>query len=824
MRCKYVQKKLAAYANNELSSFDRKHIEEHLENCAECRNSLASYKLTQKYLENLKEVPQVPDMKASIISNIKLNGQLPETRNIWKRRILLLAPITIILIAIVVLLLWNPWTSSEKAIAQAYSAMSSVLSYHLSVIRGSDTVPPEIVYASDVVAPDRYHITQSIDGKAQEFIYIGDNEYFKGNYQSFLSMKLQANYYTSMLTREATLRYLNMLGDIRKLEDETLEGVVCSRYQGRYDIEKRLLSWQESRRKIGLAPFSEEDLSEMREEMHANYDSMTFELWIGKTDHLLRQWKINKRDQNDDNNLTSYVIYKFSNFNETIEINAPTDSNGTLLGGWASTTPVQQALNVEAQSSIDDSDPTVRQLIYTLIIGNVSDEPVSGINVDVIPMLPFYDESLSLWIKVGNVNQSIPENVKPGESFLYEVTFGYDATRVLPEEIEAIVANYFIYIGYMNANSEPKAERSRLEVPESVHMPPSVPVYELKPVGEYWIKERGASFVSGQVVGEIYGKKYLFVLVDTRGSATPEENPGVLILDVTNPLKPIKVSYLQAPDDVTYMMKLGFSEKILYVFTGNYIWIIDVSNPAIPEELARFTGTFNSIVVNGNYAFLNRYNRITVLDITDLAHIKISGNLELTYDIKGSLEINSSYLLSWERDRLNIIDISSPQSLKIINSYIFTLPSDFNIDSPEETPIGTHVFNGTLAYVILHNEADIGISVMDMSNPASPRELSFLDLNQMNLSSLFAYESEVYAISLPHSGSDRQMRLNIIDVSDANKPFVAAIGKLPYYWSFFNSGEFGHTESFSLINNYLYWFIGNDSEGPVVEIFDLSKY
>jgi hypothetical protein len=68
------------------------------------------------------------------------------------------------------------------------------------------------------------------------------------------------------------------------------------------------------------------------------------------------------------------------------------------------------------------------------------------------------------------------------------------------------------------------------------------------------------------------------------------------------------------------------------------------------------------------------------------------------------------------------------------------------------------------------------------------------------------------------------MRLTVIDVSDANKPFEAGIGKLPYYWSFFDNGGFGHTESFRLIDNYLYWFIGNSPNQPVIEIFDLSKY
>jgi hypothetical protein len=824
MRCKDVEKVLSAYANDELSPSEKSLVDEHLENCARCRDLLSSYILSRNYLKKLRVETSIPDMKASIISNIKLNKHLLKRQSVWNRRALVVAPILMILIAIVTFLLWNPWTGSEKIIAQAYSAMSSVKSYRLSVTRSSDIEPSIVVYASDFVAPDLYHITQSIDDKTQEFIYIGDSEYFKGNYQSFLSMKLQANYYTSMLTREATLRYLNMLGDIRKLEDETLEGIVCSHYQGRYDIEKHLLSWQESRKKIGLAPFSEEDLSEMREEMHANYDSMTFELWIGKTDHLLRQWKINREEQNDINTLTSYVMYKFYDFNESIEIIAPAGPNGKLLEGWVSTTPLQQSLSKEVESSIDDSDPSVRKLIYNLTISNVSDEPVSGINVDFIPMLPLYDESLSLWIKEGNVNQPIPQNLKPGESFTYEVTFGYDATKVLPEEIETIVANYFVYVGYINVNGEQRAERISLEVPESVHMPQSLPVYELKPVGEYRIKEPGASFASGQVVGEINGKKYLFVLVDTRNSATPEENLGVLILDITNPLKPLKVSYLQAPDDVTYMMNSAFSGTTLYVNTGNYLWTVDVSNPNKPKEMARFTGTFNSIVINGNYAFLNRYNRITILDISNPANPEIAGNLELVNEIKGSLDVNGNYLLAWERDRLNIIDISSPSLLKIINSYVFTLPPDFASGSPEETSVGEHVINGNFVYVVLHNEADTGILIMDISYPASPRELSFLDLKQMNLSSLFATESEVYAISLPHSGSDRQMRLNMIDVSDANKPFVAGIGKLPYYWSFFNSGMFSHTESFTLIDKYLYWFIGNDTEDPVAEIFDLLKY
>ena len=71
MNCRDLEELLSAYADGELSRTQREFIEEHLSNCAGCRETLAEFEATGRQLASLRETPAASDISKSTISKIK---------------------------------------------------------------------------------------------------------------------------------------------------------------------------------------------------------------------------------------------------------------------------------------------------------------------------------------------------------------------------------------------------------------------------------------------------------------------------------------------------------------------------------------------------------------------------------------------------------------------------------------------------------------------------------------------------------------------------------------------------------------------------------
>jgi hypothetical protein len=642
---------------------------------------------------------------------------------------------------------------------------------------------------------------------------------------SFLTMQSLANTFSSMITREASLKWLDMLGDIQQLPDETIEATDCFHYQGRIDVEKQLHSQQEELTKSGIAPISGADLQKIRADLQVLHDSQIFELWIGKSDHIIHQLRINTDEQNDQGSLNSYSIYKFYDFNQPISVEAPVDSSGKLLAGWFSTSPEQPAFSKDVQTSIDNNDPSNRMINYTVNIRNISADTLTGVTI-----VTNFSYTEGLWTKWdGGLSTPAPWTITPGQSLEFVITFGYNAAVVPPDKIAEVVKNSVFHIGYIDSDGQQKDETIHFEVPALIYtLPTNMPTTRaLTPVGEYRINESGASSPQGDVTGNIGNEKYLFVLVNTQNSTTLTE-PGILVLNIQNPAKPVKISYLESPEGAGYMMNAALSGTTLYISTGNFLWIVDVSNPAVPRELARLAGTYPTLATADNYVYVNDQNsRISAVDISDPAHPQLKGSLALASLSGIGLDISGNYLLAWVGNTLYTIDISSPSSLNIVNTHVFNFPADTETTSPSSiappTYIIGHDVNANYAYAVLANEEKTGISIMDISIPNHPREVAFYILTDRRLSgTLFASENRIYAFAEAESGVDMRLKLAIIDISDPAHPVDLEFDSLPDYWSFFTGVQNNSTQTYSLIGKYLYWYIGASPNQPVIEIFNLS--
>ena len=126
---------------------------------------------------------------------------------------------------------------------------------------------------------------------------------------------------------------------------------------------------------------SEETIQKMRADMRTMNENVKFELWIGKSDHIIRQMKISNIENNNGANLVSYTIYRFSDFNQSITINAPTDASGKLFADWGSTSPEQAAFSKDVQVNINNNDPSNRMINYTVTIRNISADTLTGVEI-----------------------------------------------------------------------------------------------------------------------------------------------------------------------------------------------------------------------------------------------------------------------------------------------------------------------------------------------------------------------------------------------------------------------------------------------------------
>jgi hypothetical protein len=833
MRCFDIEELLSAYANDELSRTQREFVETHIADCPDCRMKLEDFIDVRRNLASLREMPVLQDIKSMTMSKIQEVDIRKNSRK-WLRAALAAIPVVVIL---AVLMTWQPWNSSsstQSVMAKAQAAIASLQSYRIVLTSDNDGEISSVEI--EFIAPDRYHYKQSGAEFNLEFIIIGDERYFKEAPQtSFeITRMFQSDGYSSLMTREYTLMILDYLTDVQKLPDETIDGTVCLHYKGTYDYEKQMRAFFESNSERGIPPISEEEMKEKIEEMHAEVGTTTVELWIGKDDYLIRQMK--RDSQRLDNNgemQSSTSNFRFYDFNQPFIIEAPVDSEGNLLAGWITTSPEYSHFGTDIKAEVDNYDPSNRKVIFSIILSNISTETLTDVDVDIISVFPSPDKNpeAKIWFSWDNGQWTKgPYNLDPGKSLKYSCTFGYDATSVQPEIIAEMITKSYVGVNYTQADGQQKAETFHFEAPESIYtlstdVPPHLVPIKLPASGEYRIEEDGATYTGNGVSGEINGREYLFVEVNTAGAETPA-SPGILVLNIQDKASPRKVAYLSTNDDTRYIRGATLYGTVLYVSVDDSLWVIDVSEPSAPQELSRLPGLDNNqMIISGKYAFINDGNNdIVTLDLSDPAQPVKIVSLPLSSTTSIQMDIFSDYLIAEANDVLNIIDISSPSSLEIVSEYSFRAPLD------EETPgivypwhIMSTEIEGKYAYVSLSTEGELAIGILDISEPASPHEIAFLRLKDRSFHGpMFVSGKCIYTFTMKSAVIDRRNRLDIIDISEPADPVEIGFCILPDSWSFFSDYYSGSNQTFSLIDSYLYWFLGNSPNKPVIEIFDLS--
>lgn len=215
------------------------------------------------------------------------------------------------------------------------------------------------------------------------------------------------------------------------------------------------------------------------------------------------------------------------------------------------------------------------------------------------------------------------------------------------------------------------------------------------------------------------------------------EGVGIGILDVSDPDKPIEISYLgssKSTEEYNGVTGLQLKGSVLYAATYNYLWVIDVSDIYNPREIGRISSLASyAIEITGQYLCMipmNAYDTVTALDISDAASPKAAGSIILRNEVF-KLASSGSLLCALSARGLYVIDTSSADNL--IETGFLANPSP-----PHTGPISPGGFippdflNMEIVDYIVYIISGINdLHIVDVSNPSNPKIMtSFRTIDQ----------------------------------------------------------------------------------------------
>jgi len=240
---------------------------------------------------------------------------------------------------------------------------------------------------------------------------------------------------------------------------------------------------------------------------------------------------------------------------------------------------------------------------------------------------------------------------------------------------------------------------------------------------------------------------------------------GLQILDATDPGAPVLLG-TWAGATVANVDVVGTTA---YICAPSQLFIVDVSNPAAPAQLAAYNSgfalTYAGATASGTTAYAMESGffgtSFVVLDVSNPAAPTQIGAVPLTI-AGGQTHVDGSlaYVANLA-DGLRIVDISTPSSPALLSTYATT-------GDAEDVAV-----SGTIAYVAAGTE----VLILDVSNPASPSLLATYTDSLFDATSVAVAGSTLYV-------GDHNRGVFVLDVSTPSSPaFVGFYSLDPNYTS-----------------------------------------
>lgn len=240
------------------------------------------------------------------------------------------------------------------------------------------------------------------------------------------------------------------------------------------------------------------------------------------------------------------------------------------------------------------------------------------------------------------------------------------------------------------------------------------------------------------------------------GGAGSEPNQ-LLILDVSDPYDPIKISSYNTGDEAENVYVSG---NYAYIADGLYggLRIVDIANPASPVEISYYDTLWDAqaICVSGGYAYVGTWGYgLHIIDIQNPMNPVKTGCYTCFHTI-WSIQVFDNYaFMACDYDGLQVLDVSEPQNPVEVGSY-------------QSGSTGDVYISGDYAYLANGND---GVRIVDISNPFNPVGVGHYTAR--GCKDIFVQGDYAYVIT---DGD-----LYILDVSDPHNPVYLSPYNFPTY-------------------------------------------
>lgn len=194
---------------------------------------------------------------------------------------------------------------------------------------------------------------------------------------------------------------------------------------------------------------------------------------------------------------------------------------------------------------------------------------------------------------------------------------------------------------------------------------------------------------------------------------------GLLVVDVSMPASPKLVTSIVEPDpaDTSKVIEPSFLQlqgDRLYVSAGNYYLIYDVSTPAAPVQLGRYTASSPNqrAVIFDNFAYVAAYNKgLRIIDVSVPSTPELISETDVSYDVRAIEKVGSIIYLGGDDSGLLYLDVNDPSAPILINE--LELPAGAGGESAPYDLLSWKDF-------LFIADGDAGVHVVGVTNPENP--------------------------------------------------------------------------------------------------------
>ncbi len=278
---------------------------------------------------------------------------------------------------------------------------------------------------------------------------------------------------------------------------------------------------------------------------------------------------------------------------------------------------------------------------------------------------------------------------------------------------------------------------------------------------------------------------------------------GLIVLDVADPSSVRTISIVSTPGDAQ-SVTVGHKDGLVYVASGGQLgpWeggtlsIVDVSKPDMPTQVAsvEMPGFAHRVALIEHYAYVLYEGGLLVLDVSDLASPVEIVRVGVSQGARALVVTDGyAYVAGYG---LQVVDVSDPAAPRQVSSFEVKFPT------------WAVAVKGELAY-LTDTFCEMGycgstIYIVDVSDPARPQQVSTW-FTKSAVTDASVHEDALYLTSW-------QKGLQVVDVSDPTSPqLLGEYATLP------------NVEDVLVSNSYAYVSDGAQSGLQVLDLATLSR-